>query len=169
MQNSFKENIKIQLIASAREYFKMLDKMIVVGSDDFENRKKYTLKFSKTNYLHLTGVISQLKPEEFFNRCFDGIISVDDFDYNKIKNKSNIKTKLRCLVYISSVFCDEVLVQEDFVKNKIFCKLATTNSTCTIGFTGGERSLWPRTILNKNRLDESRPIYTVKPIILKNK
>ena len=112
----------------------MLDKMIVVGSDDFENRKKYTLKFSKTNYLHLTGVISQLKPEEFFNRCFDGIISVDDF-----------------------------------VKNKIFCKLATANSTCTIGFTGGERSLWPRTILNKNRLDESRPIYTVKPIILKNK
>ena len=92
-------------------------------------------------------------------------ISECDFDYNAIKNKNSIKNKLNCLIKLSSFFLKEVFVQECFKKNKVVCKLATADDSCTIGFADGHYCLWPKTILSKNHLDISQPIYIVTPII----
>ena len=165
MVNSFKENIKKQLLIAAQEYSFFLDKTILLNSEQFIKQRVYYLKFSKTNFLHLTGVISDLKPEEFFNKCFNGSVEVNDFDYDDVKNKTNLKNKLKCLVVLSTLFNKELLVQENFVRNNVICKIATSDGRFTIGFTGGERSVYPKTILNKNRLDETKTILIISPVI----
>ena len=167
MQSSFKANVKQQLLLAAKDYSELFDKIILVSSSEFQFEKEYVLRFSKTNFLHLTGVISHLSAEEFFLKCFNETIEEDDFDYDKVKNKTNIKNKLKCLVSISTMFNKEVLVQEIFVKNRVVCKLATADDRCTIGFADGHYCLWPKTLLNKNHLDESKPIFLVKPIVKK--
>ena len=81
MQNSFKENVRLQLLVAAQEYFILLNKSVLVESDSFEYQKQYLISFNKTNFLHLTGVKSNLKADEFFDKCFDSTITIDDFDY----------------------------------------------------------------------------------------
>ncbi len=165
MQNSFKENVRQQLLVAAQEYFALLKKTITIESNDFEFQKKYIIKFNKSNFLHLTGVISSLKAADFFDKCYDSSIAIDEFEYNEIKNKTNIKNKLRCLVTISSLFDKELFAQEQFVKNRVICKIATSDGSCTIGFSGGTHCVYPKTVLNKNRLDENKPIIKVTPIV----
>ena len=165
MQNLFKENVRLQLLVAAQEYFVLLTKSILIESDSFEYQKKYLINFNKANFLHLTGVKSYLKADEFFDKCFDSSITIDDFDYDEIKNKTNIKNKLRCLTALSSFFDRELLAQEQFVKNRIVCKLATSDGSFTIGFTGGKHCVYPKTVLNKNRLDEAKPIIKIIPAI----
>ena len=163
MQNSFKENVRRQLLVAAQEYFTLLNKIIIIESNDFTYQKRYFIKFNKSNFLHLTGVISNLNADDFFSKCFDSSIKIDDFYYDDVKNKTNIKNKLRCLITISSMFDKELLAQEQFVKNRVICKLATSDGSFTIGFTGGAYCVYPKTVLNKNRLNEDRPIIRVRP------
>ena len=165
MQNSFKENVRKQLLVAAQEYFSLLNKTIIIKSEEFEFQKIYIIKFDKTNFLHLTGVISVLKAGDFFEKCYNSSISIDDFDYDEVKNKTNIKNKLRCLVTISTMFNKELFAQEHFEKNRVICKIATSDSSYTIGFIGGVHCVYPKTVLNKNRLNESKPIIKVIPIV----
>ena len=165
MANLFKDKVKEQLIVAAHEFFKLLGKNITISSDDFEFQKDYLLKFNKTNFLYLTGVVSHIKWDLFFKKCFDGTILADDFDYDEIKNKTNIRNKLKHLVNISKMFDKELLAQEQFVRNKVVCKVATADNECTIGFADGHYCVYPKTILNKNRLDETKLIIKIKPII----
>ena len=49
------------------------------------------------------------------------------------------------------------------------CKLAISDGSFTIGFTGGKNCTYPKTVLNKNRLDEKKPIIRVIPSIKAHK
>lgn len=163
MQNSFKENVRQQLLVAAQEYFTLLNKIIIIESNDFTYQKRYLIKFNKSNFLHLTGVISNLNGDDFFSKCYDSSITIDDFDYDEVKNKTNIKNELRCLIAISSMFDKELLAQEQFAKNRVVCKLATSDGSFTIGFTGGAYCVYPKTVLYKNRLNKEQPIIRVRP------
>lgn len=165
MTNAFKIKVREQLIESAQDYFKLLSKTIVLESDEFSFQKTYSLRFNKRNFLHLTGVYSLLTAEAFFEKCLDGSISIDDFDANEQKNKSTIKKKLKHLVNLSTSFDDEILVQEQFIKNRIICKIATSDNSKTIGFVDGHYCVWPSTLLDKNHLDENKTIVKVVPLI----
>ena len=165
MNNSFKEKVKNLLLVAAQQYFTLLNKTIVIKSDKFKYQEKYSIKFNKDNFLHLTGVISKLNAKDFFDKCFNSSINEDDFDYDAVKNKTNIKNKLRCLITISTMFSKELLAQEQFEKNRVICKIATTDGLFTLGFTGGKYCVYPKTVLNKNHLDESKPIIKVIPLI----
>ena len=140
-----------------------INKIVIIESNDFTYQKRYFIRFNKSNFLHLTGVISKLNAGDFFSKCYDSSITIDDFDYDKVKNKTNIKNKLRCLITISSMFDKELLAQEQFIKNRVICKLATSDGSFTIGFTGGAYCVYPKTVLNKNRLSKEQPIIRVRP------
>lgn len=53
------------------------------------------------------------------------------------------------------MFNKELFAQEHFEKNRVICNIATRNNSYTIGFIGGAHCLYPKTVLNKNRLNES--------------
>ena len=165
MANEFKNKIKAQLLEAAQDYSKLITRAIVLESNEFVFQKRYVLKFNRANFLHLTGVYSTVKANAFFEKCFDGTISVDDFEINNKKNKSTIKKKIKNLVDLSVSFDSEVLVQEMFVKNRVICKIATSDDKRTIGFVDGRYCVWPNTLLDKNHLDTNKAIVKVKPII----
>ena len=115
------------------------------------------------NFLHLTGVETNLQSKEFYDKCVSGCINADDFWDSPKKNKSTIRKKLAHLVHVDSYFEQEFLVQEDFAKNTIRCIVATTDGKCTIGFIDARYYAAPNTILDKNCLDPTKPIVRVKP------
>ena len=165
MANQFKENVKSQLIVAAQSYFFLLNKNVLLKSEQFINRKIYRLAFTKSNFLHLSGVLTALEPTVFFEKCLSGQIKCDDFSCNEYKNKNTIKSKMKNLVHIDLLFKSKVFVQEDFVKNCVVCKIAASDDKYTLGFTGGKGKLYPNTLLNKNHLDKEKHISEVIPII----
>ncbi|MCQ2815503.1 MAG: PBECR4 domain-containing protein, partial [Bacilli bacterium] len=57
--------VRNQLVEAAKSYSKLLNVKITVSSNLFVVSDKYILRFYKTNFLHLTGVKTNLNAEEF--------------------------------------------------------------------------------------------------------
>lgn len=167
MANKFKENTTKMLIIAAKSYHELINSMIVLKSEDFLAQKTYNLCFDKTNFLHLTGVLTDLSPLDFYEKCYKGIIKDEDYYYNDFNNKNMIKSKMINLVQINKFFKQEIMVQEEFRKNNIFCKIATADNECTIGFIGSFLKLYPKTLLKNNHLNRDKNVILVMPIIKK--
>ena len=157
------------LVAAAKAYFRMTKKIVILSSNNFRYNAKYIFEFNVTNFMNLTGVISNLKPLDFFNKCFEEAITCDDFSFSKEKNVRNFKKKIRCLKELDTFFGKEIFVQENFSKNRVMCKVATSDNAFTIGFDGKPYCLYPKTIMTKNRLDCCSEIFLVRPIISKKR
>lgn len=163
--NNKQFDIRKALIASAQSYFVLLDKEITLYSNLFKAKRMYKLKFFETNFLHLTGLTTTLSSMEFFNKCLSGVIQDNEYCLGPKYDRRTIKRKLKHLVNIGQFFAQEIMVQESFVKNKIVCRVATSDGECTVGFVDGKYYLRPQTILANNHLNPSEPIYYVLPII----
>ena len=167
MKQSFKSTIKIKLIQAAINYSKLLNKEIVIRSSSFDYSDTYRIRFFKTNFLHLTGVSTALKPEAFFVKCYQGFINEDDFSVESTKEqKGLVRLKMKHLPQISDFFNDNLLVQENFEKGNIKCLIATSDGRCTIGFVDAKYHVRPKTILDKNHLRKDKRIIVVKPEII---
>ena len=163
---SFKETVKNQLIESAKKYNSLIGKRVVLVSNDFVMKKEYVIRFYETNFLHLTVVRTNLSTIDFYNKCFKGKLSFDDFDCDSNGQlKGLVRLKMRNLINIDSFFIQEIEVQEDFEKGSIKCLLGASDNKCTIGFVDAKYCVRPKTILDKNHLDKNKPIIKVTPII----
>ena len=166
MKQSFKKTIRDKLIQAAMSYSKLLEKEIVIASSSFECSDSYTIRFFKSNFLHLTGVSTNLSSEDFFEKCLNGLIDENDFSVDKtIEQKGLVRLKMKHLPFINSFFDGEVLVQDNFEKGSIKCLVATSDGKCTIGFVDAKYHMRPKTILDKNHLSKTKKIISVKPII----
>lgn len=165
---SFKSKTYNKLLISAKKYYTLLDKQIILISNKFEKQKIYKIRFYKDNFLHLTGVKTSLSAEDFFDRCFNKTISLCDFDCESTSMlKGLVRKKIRNLVNIDTFFDNKIYVEENFSKSSIRCALASTNNVFTIGFADAKYHLRPQTLLDKNCLNKNKEIITVKPIIKK--
>ena len=166
MNQTFKCSIKNKLVQAANDYSNLLDKKITLASVDFEYAESYTIRFFKTNFLHLTGVKTFLSTELFFERCLTGTISEDDFDCDSTpERKGIVRSKMRHLPFISSFFKQEVLVQKKNKKGAIKCLIASSDGKCTLGFADAKYYVRPKTILDKNHLNKEKKIVSVVPNI----
>ena len=156
--NAFKAKTLSTLITSAREYAKLLESFYIFQSDDFKNKNFYIISFNEENFLHLTGVKTNLKALNFYEKCFEGTISEMDFDCdsNKIL-KGKVKEKMKHLPNICSIIhqCHEL--EETFSKGRVTCTLVATQKDFTIGFDGVD-VLYPKTLMHKNRVDSSKAV-----------
>ena len=166
---TFKESVRDKLIIAANEYCKLVGIDFVIVSDSFIYRNEYLLRFHKDNFLHLTGVHAKINANEFFEKCLDGSIGVDDYVCDSSDDlKGKVKEKLRNLATIGNFFDKELVFQEMFEKNRVKCKLATSDGKCTLGFISINKIVHvPLTLLNKNQIDESVKITSFS--ITKNK
>ena len=166
MQQSFKTKVREKLVQAAGNYAKLLDKEIILASDSFENTNLYIIRFFKSNFLHLTGVYTNLATEEFFEKCFDGSISENDFNIEVTpEQKGLVRLKMKHLPFINSFFETGLLVQENFQKGSINCLVATSDGKCTIGFVDAKYHVRPKTILDKNHLQKDKRIIKINPVI----
>ncbi len=163
---SFKQKTLNNLFESAKKYFYLLNKEIIIKLEKKKEFKIFVIRFYKSNFLHLTGVSTKLSSIKFFENAYSKTIEMGDFECNTSKwLKELVKKKMRHLVNIDEFFNSDLLVQENFHKGKVDCLIATTDGKCTIGFVLSQGFLRPKTLMNKNKLDYKKPIYKVKPII----
>lgn len=159
----FKERTR-QIIISCAQIYKQyfMEYEYLVCSDAFKTNKYYKFYATKDNYLHLTGVHSNLRPAIFFKKCLDGTLSTNDFDFNKkgqIQSavKGIVRKKIQVLPFIQSILEEGVMAEESFSKGRVECSFATSTFKLTIGFTAPGRAR-PKTLLNGNMLKNPQPV-----------
>ena len=157
---AFKESIQQKLIAAAKEYSKLIGVDFVIKSDEFKYRSEYLLRFHKDNFLHLTGINTKLKATEFFDECFNGTISMENFDCDSSEElKGKVREKLKNLVTIGDFFDRELIFQEMFEKNRVKCKIASSDDKYTLGFISINKTVHvPLTLLNRKQITEENGI-----------
>ncbi len=160
---SFKERVKEELIINAQIYQNIfLNYQYLVFSKHFTTRKYYIISAEKDNFLHLTGVNSKLKASDFFDKCINETLNETDFNFiKKGQNEKNIKgtvrRKIKAFSNIANLITNKATVEENFTKNNISCSLATTDNSCTLGFTN-TKSIRPKSLMNGNQTTNPYPI-----------
>ena len=164
----FKTRVKDEIIACATVYKNvLLDYDYLICSPAFVKHPYYIVSAHEDNYKHLTGVESPLSPDDFFNKCFNGTITENDFSFNKpgyteAEVKGSVRRKISVLGNIQNIFSSSSFIEEDFSKGNIRCSFATANSVCTLGFSIS-KVVKPKTLLKGNILNpiKSYPIDIV--------
>lgn len=163
MQVSFKTRVKEILEECAIDYLtNFVKKKYTIYSSCFTKNTYYTIDAKKDNYLHLTGVITNLKPEVFFDKCIHGTLKESDFYLGNKSKKGSIRRKITVLKTAVNLFDGTKLisVQETFIKNKVVCSFATSDGSCTLGFILGQNSK-PLTLLKGNELNSCYPVELI--------
>ena len=160
-QKSFKERVKEMLISYAQDYKTYyVDYEYLLCSKAFSRSAYYIVSAHEDNYLHLTGVHTNLSASVFFRKCYDGTLEESDFDFNKggqneSEVKGSVRRKINALGAIMGIFSNGAIAEEDFVKNRIRCALATSNTNVTLGFMVVGKAK-PMTLLKGNELDSKK-------------
>ena len=131
-QKSFKENVLEAICVGAQKYKQFfLDYEYQITSSAFIENKSYVISATKENFLHLTGVNTNLPSKQFFEKALAKTLAVDDFNFCKNGEseqtaKGSVRRKVRFLPCIEKILSDTTLAEEKFVKNKIFCTFAVS-------------------------------------------
>lgn len=96
-------NIRARIINGARKYQNALvnkDFMVIC-----EDGSIHFVRFFKNDFQHLTGLLSDLSENDFFTRCLNGTISVQNiledqkYDISTLKDKTKKIEKINEIVY----------------------------------------------------------------------
>ena len=166
-QKSFKERVKDTLIQCAglyKGYY--VEYEYLICSAAFSKNLYYIISAHEDNFLHLTGIHTNLDAATFFERCYKGTLQETDFDFykkgqNEREVKGSVRRKINSLSSIMNLFTITTSVEEDFNKNRIRCALAAGTTSATLGFVVAGKAK-PMTLLKGNELD----IEKAKPIEL---
>lgn len=152
---SFKERVRKELLVAAKDYKRnFVDVDYLLYSRSFRYQRLYVVSAKEDNFLHLTGVGTDLSAQHFFEKCLDGTLAEEDFEIGDKMQKGSIRRKMSVLPQAMSLFSSYPLyVEEQFQKNRISCSFAstTTAKVCTVGFTKTKLSK-PQTVLKGNYL-----------------
>lgn len=158
---SFKERVAQVAIAQAKVYEQVFLKYeYLICSETFSENPYYIISAHADNFRHLVGVNTSFSAEEFFNKCLDGTLTENDFDFVKRGQsekevKGAVRDKIIALPEFLSMIGKPLVAQESFVKNRVHCSFATTDRSATIGFIAEDKSK-PMTLLRGDRLDPTK-------------
>ncbi len=111
MEVSFKTRVKFVLEECALDYLhNFIGKKYIVYSSNFTKNEYYTIDAKKDNYLHLTGVITNLRASVFFDKCITGALEENDFELGDKNSKPLTLLKGNMLRNPSPV---DLIVQKD--------------------------------------------------------
>ena len=101
-----KAALKIIREAAKKYEEKLNDKHFLIVYQEGSDTKTVSVGFRNMNFLHMTGVKTQLSVQQFYEACLDSKLSENDFE---IDNKGKVQQKLMalpvsCRVTISSLY-----------------------------------------------------------------
>ena len=165
-EKSFKERVRMSMIELAREYKeKFVDYEYLVCSEAFKNNDYYLIAAEKDNFQHLTGVHALINPNSFFDKCYEGSLTQDDFDFLKKGHtekavKGTVRRKIQVLPEMMCLFEKGLQAEECFQKNSIVCAFATTDGNFTLGFCDSVKTR-PKSIIKGNELKNTHPVELI--------
>ena len=166
-QASFKTNVLNAILDGAKIYeqtFLTYDYLLI--SSHFTLHESYIISAEKDNFLHLTGVHTNLSAKEFFDKAIARTLSENDFDFIKSGQseamvKGSVRRKMRFLPILDKLLQKGTLAEENFTKNKITCTLAVSENSFTLGFVMTPHGR-PKTLLKGNELKNFFPLDAIK-------
>jgi hypothetical protein len=163
---SFEERVRNAAIQYAKDYDEtFVQHEYLVISDAFRTGY-HIIHAQQDNYAHLLGIQTDMSKRQFFSKCLDQSLSVNDFQlkragYSRGSVKGSVRDKLAAMPDFLSIFSKDTLYcQEDFRKGKVYCAFASSDGTFTAGFiTEGN----PKSLMKNNQLDmgQARPVAAV--------
>ena len=165
-KESFKERVKRELIKSSQKYTEIyVDYEYLICSDAFVKKAYYIVDAHEDNFQHLTGVHSNISPKDFFNKCYLGILTENDFDFikkgqNEKSVKGTVRRKIQALSNMMKLFEDGLQAEENFKKNNVSCSFATADNSCTLGFSESEK-VRPKSLIKGNELISSKQVELI--------
>lgn len=160
-QKNFKTRVKEEAIKCSKTYKSLfVDYDYLLCSDAFVQADYYIIQGHEDNYRHLTGVATEISAEEFFNKCYDGTLTENDFSFEKegqaeAQTKGAVRDKIRVLPDIKNLFSQNAVVEEEFKQNRIKCAFAAEGCTFTLGFACQNNSK-PMTLLRGKKLNTNQ-------------
>lgn len=121
-EKSFKERVRLEMITAAKKYKELyVDWEYLVCSEAFEKKNYYIVAAEKDNFQHLTGVHSRINAQNFFDKCIQGTLSEEDFDFIKKGQdeksvKGTVRRKIKVLPDMMELFRDGLQTEESFKK-----------------------------------------------------
>lgn len=165
-EESFKERIRLEIIKAAKKYKEVyVDYEYLICSEAFEQKNYYIIDAKEDNFQHLTGVHAQINAQDFFDRCIQGTLLEEDFDFIKKGQdeksvKGTVRRKIKVLPDMMNLFKEGLQAEESFTKNKVFCSFATADGNCTLGFSDSQK-VRPKSLIKGNGLKNSKPVELV--------
>lgn len=156
---SFEERVRQEAIKYSKLYkSNFLDYDYLICSVAFAEKDYYIISAKENNYQHLIGVNSLIPPQDFFEKCYNDTLCIQDFNFirkgqSEKDVKGSVRRKIKVLPLALNIFNNHhVLVEESFSKNKVYCSFATSDNKCTLGFVNDKYSV-PKTLLKNNELN----------------
>lgn len=155
----YDKNIAISKItASVKEYdvrLKGYQFLIYYQVNDHCEYKE--IEFKASNFLHLTGVKSNLQPNLFYKKSMNGKLSVRDFE---IQNNGNTQRKLEVISYLPHLLYNSCMIG-DFNNNGISLRadymVGDTRRTLCLGFgTSRQGCDYPASLIKGNVKDYAK-------------
>ena len=116
------------IIKAAKEYDEKLnDKHFMIVYQDKNEVKISEVGFRDMNFLHLTGVSSNLSATMFYSACISGKLSIRDFS---IDSKGKAQRKLMVLPYLPELLYNNCMIGKfsNEIKNKLLDSLISKKS-----------------------------------------
>lgn len=158
MQQSFIARVRDEIVRCAPIYKGVfLDYDYLLCSQAFVHAPYYVIRGHAFNYLHLTGVRSNVPAEAFFRKCYYGTLAETDFALAKSNSisdavKGSVRRKITVLPDMADIFSPETMIVEGFHRNTITCSFVTETATFTMGFTRTDEVM-PMTLLKGSVID----------------
>lgn len=148
------EAIKI-LVESAELYeqnFKNKN-MLIVCQDTANKIYVYEVRFSKSNFLHLTGVKpptgKRINSSEFFNKCINNRLSKSDFEFSK---DGTTQLKLNVLrMLLSQDMNASMMGDYSNYSPRLYTEKLVGGTRACMGFIKNDKGVYvPNTVLNES-------------------
>lgn len=162
-KESFKTRVRDEMIKAAKQYKNIyVDYEYLICSTVFEENDYYLISAEEDNFKHLVGVYSVIDAKTFFNKCYDGTLTEDDFDFatkgqNEMSAKGTVRRKIQVLPDMMTLMKADIQVEEGFKKNRVSCSLATADGRCTLGFSESKKAR-PKSLIKGNELKNPRAV-----------
>jgi hypothetical protein len=91
--------------------------------------------YKKDRFSHLTGVITNLSGDEFFDKAADRTLSTGQFWFDKGHYFESAQQKCSCLLNLHNFTTNDIIVLKDMTTKSIVYKFAFTDINFTIGLT----------------------------------
>ena len=174
-KTSFKEracNIFIECATDYKTVF--LDYDYLIYGDSLSIFPHYIISAKTGNYMHLTVVNSPLSPYGFFEKCLNGTLNEEDFNFIKPNMTENfvkgvVRNKIVALPSMADLFSQKLYAVESFKTGAITCSLATADKKITVGFEDRINAR-PKTLLKGNELRKAnKEIIDISLILRRNR
>lgn len=146
------KDIRKIIVDGAIDYLNTFaDKNYILIFEDGKNLQYIETEFLKTNYLHLTGIETKLRPNDFFQRCVDNEISVEDI---ALRKDGSTELKISILPSLKIMMsCNALIGDYESSHRRLFVDIVVgdTKKLMTLGLTLKATGYYvPKTLLRED-------------------